>query len=44
MFSIGFATGCNRDLLRRLLKEHVTDATREQLARRGSSTSSCPAS
>jgi hypothetical protein len=33
-FSIGFAIGQNRDLLRRLLKEHVTDATREQLAKR----------
>jgi hypothetical protein len=32
--SIGFAISRNRDLLRRLLKEHVTDATREQLAKR----------
>jgi hypothetical protein len=32
--SIGFAISRNRDLLRRMLKEHVTDATREQLARR----------
>jgi hypothetical protein len=32
--SIGFAIGRNRDLLRRMLKEHVTDATREQLAKR----------
>jgi hypothetical protein len=29
-----FSIGQNRDLLRRLLKEHVTDATREQLAKR----------
>jgi hypothetical protein len=34
LFSIGFVIGQNRDLLRRLLKEHVTDATREQLAKR----------
>jgi hypothetical protein len=34
MFSIGFAIGRNRDLLRRLLKEHVSDTTREQLAKR----------
>jgi hypothetical protein len=34
LFSIGFAIGQQRDLLRRLLKEHVTDATREQLAKR----------
>jgi hypothetical protein len=32
--SIGYAIGRNRDLLGRLLKEHVTDATREQLAKR----------
>jgi hypothetical protein len=32
--SIGFAISRNRHLLRRLLSEHVTDATREQLARR----------
>jgi hypothetical protein len=32
--SIGFAISQNRDLLRRLLKEHVTDAAREQLAKR----------
>jgi hypothetical protein len=34
MFSIGFAIGQQRALLRRILSEHVTDATREQLARR----------
>jgi hypothetical protein len=34
MFSIGFAISRNRDLLRRLLTEHVTDATRDQLAKR----------
>jgi hypothetical protein len=34
LFSIGFAIGQNRDLLRRMLSEHVTDATREQLAKR----------
>ena len=34
VFSIGFAIGQHRDLLRRLLKEHVTDDTRHQLARR----------
>ena len=34
LFSIGFAVSRNRDLLRRLLKEHITDATREQLAKR----------
>jgi hypothetical protein len=33
-FSIGFAISRNRDLLRRMLSEHVTDATREQLAKR----------
>jgi hypothetical protein len=33
-FSIGYAISRNRDLLRRLLTEHVTDATREQLAKR----------
>jgi hypothetical protein len=32
--SIGFAISRDRDLLRRLLKEHVTDATREHLAKR----------
>jgi len=32
--SIGFAISRNRDLLRRLLSEHVTDATRAQLAKR----------
>jgi hypothetical protein len=34
VFSIGFAIGRSRPLLRRLLKEHVTDGTREQLAKR----------
>ena len=32
--SIDFAIGRSRDLLRRLLKEHVTDDTRQQLAKR----------
>jgi hypothetical protein len=32
--SIGFAIGQRRDLLRQMLKEHVTDATRAQLAKR----------
>jgi hypothetical protein len=34
VFSIGFAISRNRGLLRRLLGEHVTDATREHLAKR----------
>ena len=34
LFSIGFALSQSRDLLRRMLKEHVTDDTRTQLARR----------
>ena len=34
MFSIGFAIGRRRDLLRRMLKEHVTDDTRTQLAKK----------
>jgi hypothetical protein len=33
LFSIGFAIGQQRDLLRRMLSEHATDATREQLAK-----------
>jgi uncharacterized protein (DUF342 family) len=33
-FSIGFAVSQSRDLLRRLLKEHVTDDARQQLAER----------
>jgi hypothetical protein len=33
-FSIGFAVSRSRDLLRRLLKEHVADDAREQLAER----------
>ena len=33
-FSIGFALGRNRDLLRRLLKEHVSDDAREMLAKK----------
>jgi len=32
LFSIGFAIGRNRDLLRRLLKERVSDDTRHRLA------------
>lgn len=34
VFSIGFAVSRSRDLLRRILKEHVTDDPREQLAER----------
>jgi hypothetical protein len=34
LFSIGFAIGQQRDLLRRMLKKHVTGSTREQLAKR----------
>ena len=34
LFSIGFVIARNRDLLRRLLKEHVTDDVRHQLAKR----------
>jgi hypothetical protein len=34
VFSIGFAISKQRALLRRLLKQHVTDDTRDQLARR----------
>jgi hypothetical protein len=33
-FSIGLAVARSRDLLRRLLKEHVTDDARKQLAER----------
>ena len=33
-FSIGFAVARSLDLLRRLLKDHVTDDTRQQLAER----------
>jgi hypothetical protein len=33
-FSIGFAVSRSRDLLRRLLKEHVADDARQQLAER----------
>ena len=33
-FSIGFAVSRSRDLLRRLLKEHVTDDARQLLAER----------
>jgi hypothetical protein len=43
LFSIGFAISRRRDLLRRLLKEHVTDNTRHQLAKRSSSISNNPA-
>ena len=34
LFSIGFAISRNRDLLRRMLREHITDGPREQLAKR----------
>jgi hypothetical protein len=34
LFDIAFAVDRNRALLRRLLKEHVTDDTRQQLAKR----------
>jgi hypothetical protein len=34
LFDIGFAIDRNRALLRRLLKEHVTDDTRHQLAKK----------
>jgi hypothetical protein len=34
VFSIGFAVAQRRDLLRRLLKEHVTDDARKMLAQR----------
>jgi hypothetical protein len=33
-FSIGFVVAQNRDLLRRILKEHITDDAREQLAKK----------
>jgi hypothetical protein len=33
-FSIGYAVSRSRDLLRRLLKEHITDDARQQLAER----------
>jgi hypothetical protein len=33
-FSIGYAVSRSRDLLRRLLKDHVTDDARQQLAER----------
>jgi hypothetical protein len=33
-FTIGFAVARSRDLLRRLLKEHVTDDARQMLAHR----------
>ena len=33
-FSIGFAVARSRDLLRRLLKEHIADDARRQLADR----------
>jgi hypothetical protein len=33
-FSIGFAVSRSRDLLRRLLKEHIADDARQQLAER----------
>jgi len=34
LFDIGFVIARNRDLLRRLLKDHVTDDTRQQLAKK----------
>jgi hypothetical protein len=34
LFSIGFAISRNRDLLRRLLKEHVSDDARQLVAKR----------
>ena len=34
LFDIGFVIARNRALLRRLLKEHVADDTRQQLAKR----------
>jgi hypothetical protein len=34
LLSMGFALSRSRDLLRRLLKEHVTDDVRHQLAKR----------
>jgi hypothetical protein len=33
LFSIGFALSQSRDLLRRMLKEHVTDDARQMLAK-----------
>jgi hypothetical protein len=33
-FSIGFAVARSRDLLRRILKEHIADDARELLAKR----------
>jgi DNA-directed RNA polymerase specialized sigma54-like protein len=33
-FSIGFAVSSNRELLRRMLKEHASDDARQQLAER----------
>lgn len=34
VFCIGFAIGRNRDLLRRLLREHASDDTSDQLGQR----------
>jgi hypothetical protein len=34
LFSIDFAVAQNRDLLRRILKEHVSDDARERLAKK----------
>jgi hypothetical protein len=34
LFGIGFAIRQNRDLLRRILKEHVADDARQMLAKR----------
>jgi hypothetical protein len=33
-FSIGFAVSRNRDLLRRMLTEHVTDDAQQQIAKK----------
>lgn len=34
LFGIGFSISRNRDLLRRLVKEHIADDARQQLAKR----------
>jgi hypothetical protein len=34
LFGIGFAIRQNRDLMRRILKEHVADDARQQLAKK----------
>jgi hypothetical protein len=43
-FGIGFAIQQNRDLMLRILKEHVADDARQQLAKRLSRTSNSLAS